>query len=161
MYSKDEIISLLYLPFRILSKKELSISEYINVFSFRLNKAPPSKIKPLVDLAIKNQLLKFRKKRLLPTSDSEKEVNFDFNIEEVFSFLNKEKNKPILIRVAEVMAKKLEMSVKEVIAKINTRQKQYGSLMPPEVVALSIAEEENIDIGDLKSLVTNKGKIRL
>ena len=160
MVSKDEILSFLYLPFRVLGKEEVSVSEYVNTFSFRLNKASPSQMKELLDLTVKNQLLILKKEILTQSVNIENHTNSDFDIEEVIDFLKKETNKPVLIKIAEIIAQKLNITIKDVIARVNLKQKEFDSLMAPEIIALSIAEEEGIDLGDLKSLVANKNNAK-
>ena len=148
MISKDEILSFLYLPFRVLGKEEVSVSEYVNTFSFRLNKASPSQMKELLDLSVKNQLLILKKEILTQSVKIENHTISDFDIEEVIDFLKKETNKPVLIKIAEIIAQKLNITIKDVIARVNLKQKEFDSLMAPEIIALSIAEEEGIDLGD-------------
>ena len=55
----------------------------------------------------------------------------------------------------------MNLTVKDIVSRVNLKQKEYDSLMPPEVVALSIAENEGIDLGDLKSQISMRKKLKL
>jgi len=142
MGQTNEFILVVAAPFRKNAASSLSIKEFEFSLSFDLKWMSPREALNVCDMAVRSNLLKLDGDTLKPSFDVDA-----FDIPHGFKpsptlFMDKS----VVERIMDHIAAATDLDMREIAARINTRQQHLSDLVDIEIAALLVARELGCDI---------------